>query len=197
MRKHRLFFAAAFIMFGTFGVIAYNIPHENTTSGLREADNDNTVLQETEGIDTMQVINGAFAIHNVETGKNLRPYNAGVSNGNRIILYPHNEWKCLTWRFNHIEGTTCQLQNLYTEKTFEPKSDIEAGVALWQQPLKKDRSQYWEFIEQPDETYLIRLKETELYITFSSDKTDSNIILMPYQNSSDQQWKLIEQYPPF
>jgi hypothetical protein len=196
MRKHHLFLAV-FIMLGAFGVIAYNMPQESATAGLRETGNGNSPLQETKGIDTMQVISGAFAIHNVETRKNLRPYNAGVSDGNRIILYPHNEWKCLTWRFNHIEGTTYQLQNLYTEKTFEPKSGTEAGVTLWQQPLKKDKSQYWEFIGQPDETYLIRLKDTELYITLSSDKTDSDIILMPYQNSSRQQWKLIEQYPPF
>jgi hypothetical protein len=143
-----------------------------------------------------QVISGAFAIHNAETGKNLRPYNAGVSDDNRIVLYPHNEWKCLTWQFNHVEGTTYQLQNLYTRKTFVPKSNPESGVSLWQRPLKADSSQYWEFIEQPNETYLIRLKDTELYITISSDKTNSDIILMSYQNSSRQQWKLIEQYPP-
>jgi hypothetical protein len=189
--KKRFLFLSALIILGTFGIIAYinSAPQENTASGV--------VLQETEIIENMQVINGAFAIHNVETGKNLRPYNANVSNGNRIVLYPHNEWKCLTWRFNHIEGTTYQLKNLYTEKTFEPKSSPESGVALWQQPLTKDSSQYWEFIEQPDDTYLIRLKDTELYITLSSDKTNSDIILMTYQNSSKQQLILIEQYPRF
>jgi uncharacterized membrane protein YgdD (TMEM256/DUF423 family) len=76
MRKHRLFLAV-FILLGAFGVIAYNMPQENAAAGLRKTGDDNTALWETEGIDTMQVITGAFAIHNAETGKNIRPYSAG------------------------------------------------------------------------------------------------------------------------
>lgn len=76
-------------------------------------------------------------------------------------------------------------------------SKPQTGVALWQQPLADDNSQYWKFIGQPDETYLIRLNDTELYITLSPEETDSSIILIPKQNSSDQQWKLVKQYPRF
>ncbi|MHC6178314.1 RICIN domain-containing protein [Clostridium sp. JNZ X4-2] len=154
----------------------------------------NTASQEKKVDDAMQIISGSFAIHNIETGKNLRPHNADVSNGNDIILYPHHKWKCLTWQFNHIEGTTYQLQNIYTQKTLEPKSTPEAGVALWQQPLNEESPQ-WEFIEQPDGTYAIRLKKTELYITVSSKKTNSAIVLMPHEHPNKQHWKLIEQYP--
>ena len=86
-----------------------------------------TKPQETEetggnqGKDETQYIKGSFAIQNVQTGKNIRPYNSGTSNGNRIILYDHNEWKCLTYEFIHVEGDFYQLKNLYTQKTFEPR----------------------------------------------------------------------------
>ncbi len=142
-------------------------------------------------------VNHNYAIQNVKTGKNLRPYNAGVEDGNKIVLYNHAEWKCMTWQFIQVEGETYQLKNLYTSKTLQPSSMPESGVALWQQPLGSDILQYWEFIEQPDNKYLIRLKDTDLYITISSDKTNSSIILMPKQNSSNQQWKLVEQNPRF
>ena len=143
-----------------------------------------------------EVITGSFAIRNIETGKNIRPYNANTSDENKIILYPHNEWKCLTWQFNHIGGTTYYLQNLYTQKTFEPMSTVETGVALWQKPLN-NYSPQWEFLDQQNSIYVIRLKNTELYITISSNKNDSSIILMPFQNSKSQQWELVEQYPIF
>lgn len=105
--------------------------------------------------------------------------------------------KCMTWQFIQGEEDTYQLKNLYTSKTFQPSSKPEAGVTLWQQPLKEDSPQNWEFIKQTDNTYLIRLKATDLYVTISSDETNSSIILMPKQNSSGQQWKMVEQNPWF
>ncbi|MDR2709521.1 MAG: RICIN domain-containing protein [Elusimicrobiota bacterium] len=148
---------------------------------------------------SQSIISGTFAIKNPQTQKDVRPYRAGTADGNKIILYPHQEWKCMTWNFRHIEGSTYQLENLFTGKTFQASSAVKAGVTLWQQPLvNNDSAQYWEFLKQDNDTYLIRLKNTELYITISSDETNSNIILMPYQrNSTKQQWALIEQSPTF
>lgn len=141
--------------------------------------------------------NSTYAIQNVKTGKNLRPYKAGVKDDNKIVLFNHAKWKCMTWQFLQVEGETYQLKNLYTSKTFQPSSKPESGVALWQQQVKTDNLQYWEFLKQPDNAYLIRLKGTDLYVTISSDKTNSPIILMPLQNSIGQQWKLVEQNPRF
>lgn len=103
----------------------------------------------------------------------------------------------MTWQFMQVEGEIYQLRNLYTSKTFQPSARPESGIALQQQPLKKVSLQYWEFIKQPEETYLIRLKGTDLYITVSSDKTNSPIVLMSRQNSNSQVWKLVEQDPWF
>ena len=137
----------------------------------------------------------SYAIQNVETGKCIRIHNAGIDDERRIVLYSHQNWECITWQLIQLEDEVYLLKNLYTHKSFQPSSSPEAGVTLWQQPLGGTRLQYWEFIKQPDETYLIRLKDTDLYITITSDENNSDLILMPLQNSSKQSWTLIEQRP--
>ena len=136
-----------------------------------------------------QTINGTYAIQNVKTGKNLRPYEAGRQDGNQIVLYDHVEWKCMTWDFMNAEGNTYQLKNLLTSKTFEPSGPPKAGCSLEQQKLVLDNlAQEWDFIGAGKESYNIRLKGTELYITVgdASGKTNSAIILQPKQNSEDR-----------
>ncbi len=136
-----------------------------------------------------------YAIQNVGTGKDIRVYNVGVENETEIILYSHNEWECLTWQFIQLEENVFLLKNLYTQKSFEPSTVPVAGVNLWQQTLGGSPLQYWEFIKQSDETYLIRLKDTELYLTVTSDENDSDIVLMPKQDSDKQLWRLVRQNP--
>ena len=136
-----------------------------------------------------------YAIQNVGTGKDIRVHNAGNDEGTKIILYNHNNWECITWQLIELEDNAYLLKNLYTQKTFEPSVSPESGVGLWQQTLGGSRLQYWEFIEQSGDTYLIRLKDTELYVTATSDKNNSDIILMPRQDSDSQQWRLIRQNP--
>lgn len=142
-----------------------------------------------------QIIQGTYAIQNVATGKNLRPYEAGKATGNKIVLYNHHSWKCLTWRFLPIEGNSYQLENLYTAKTLDASAKPVSGVSLWQQPLQTGHPPAWEFVKQADQTYLIRLKGTELYVSTTSDQTNSAIVLLPNQSSTRQRWKLIEQDP--
>jgi hypothetical protein len=145
-----------------------------------------------------QTINGTFAIQNVRTGKNLRPFEAGSQDGNKIVLYNHIEWKCMTWDFINIKDNTYQLKNLFTSKTFQPEGNAIAGCALNQQKLiAGSPAQQWEFVPAGDNNYYIRLKGTELYITLSdaSGKTNSAIVLQPKQNSDLQLWRLVRQNP--
>lgn len=135
------------------------------------------------------------AIQNVETGKNLRPYEAGAKDGNRIVLYDAINWKCMTWKMEKVADNTYTLRNFFTGKTIQPSEAPLPGVSVFQQPLKKDAPQQWEFLKQPDGAYMIRLKGTELFISISSDKTNSAIVLQPDQKSKKQEWKLLEQNP--
>jgi len=145
---------------------------------------------------TSQIIQGTFAIQNITTGKNLRPYDAGNQNGNRIVSYNHVEWKCMTWDFKHIGDSTYQLKNLFTSKTFQGKeTPAKQGTKLEQQPLSTSAAQHWTFIKIAKNTYNIRLKGTELYITASSSDTNSDIILQGKQKNALQSWKLVAQNP--
>jgi len=136
-----------------------------------------------------------YAIQNVGTGKDIRVYNAGNDDGTRIILYSHHNWECITWQLIQLEDNTYLLKNLYTQKTFQPASTPQHGVNLWQQTLGGSHLQYWEFIEQPEGTYLIQLKDTELYITAISDEDNSDIVLMSKHDSDRQLWRLVRQNP--
>lgn len=136
-----------------------------------------------------------YAIQNVASGTAIRPYNAQTENGNQIIGYTHKDWECITWEMIQLDGNTFLLKNLFTEKTFQPKSEPKEGVELWQQSLGGTTLQYWEFLKQPDGTYKIRLKNTDLFITVSSNEVDAPLILMPDENSNTQRWKLIRQTP--
>ncbi|HEY3390675.1 MAG TPA: RICIN domain-containing protein [Prolixibacteraceae bacterium] len=143
-----------------------------------------------------QPISGTFAIQNTVTGKNLRPYDAGNQDGNRIVLYNHVEWKCMTWDFIPAGENTYQLKNLFTSKTFQSKeSPAKSGSSLEQQPISTSASQQWEFINAPNKSFYIRLKGTELFITASSTQTNSNIILQEKQSNALQLWRLVAQNP--
>ena len=139
----------------------------------------------------------SYAIQNVETSKCIRVHNAQIDDERKIVSYSHQNWECITWQFIQLEESVYLLKNLYTHKTFQPSSSPKEGVTLWQQPLGGDKLQYWEFIKQSDETHLIRLKDTDLYITATSDENHSDLILMPLQNTDKQLWVLIEQHPIF
>lgn len=143
-----------------------------------------------------QPINGTYAIQNTITGKNLRPYDAGSQNGNRIVLYDHVEWKCMTWKFMNVTDSTYQLRNLFTSKTFQSKDNpAKNGSSLEQQPVSNTAIQYWEFIRASSNSYYIRLKGTALYVTASSAQSNTGIILQEKQNNALQMWHLVAQNP--
>lgn len=146
-----------------------------------------------------QAIQGTYAIKNIETGMVLRMKDANKNNGTPVVLYSPANWKCATWDFKHIDGTNYQLRNLFTNKTFQPENvTLTDGVALEQQPLiLNQNNQVFEFIRVEKNTYLIKLKGSDLYITPSNKKGDINsrILLTGKKNTKDQYWTLHEQHP--
>lgn len=146
-----------------------------------------------------QQIRGTFAIKNVETGIVLRIKDANTTNGTPVVAYSPVNWKCVTWSFKQVEGQTYTLTNLFSGKTLQPQStETNAGVILEEQPFNAGaKNQLYEFIPVEKNQYLIRLKNTELYITPSDDKgnVNANIILAKKNNTRLQHWTLQEQKP--
>lgn len=138
-----------------------------------------------------------YAIQNVGTKKDIRVLNVGVSDGTKIITYNHNKWECLTWQFIQLPDSSYLLKNLATQKTFEPGSELIDGVELVQSTLGGSKWQFWEFIEQANGEFLIRLKNTELYLTTTSMENNSSIVLKKLTKQENQRWNLIKQNPMF
>ena len=146
-----------------------------------------------------QVIQGTYAIKNVQTGMLLRIKDANGKNGTPLVAYSPVNWKCMTWDFKHVEGQTYQLKNLFTSKTFQPREIMPAeGVTLEQQPLVAAQvNQLYDFIPIEKYIYLIRAKGTELYVTLidKDGTTDTGITLAKKNGAKLQQWTIYEQKP--
>lgn len=146
-----------------------------------------------------QHIKGSYAIKNSETGMLLRIRDANKKDGTPLVAYAPVSWKCMTWDFYHLGGQNYRLKNLFTGKTFQPVSATE-GSSLEQRPLHDSSgTQEYQFIPVKENMYLIKLKDTELYVT-PADKdgtTNSGIILSKKKNSRLQEWIIYEQHPEF
>lgn len=145
-----------------------------------------------------QVIKGNYAIKNVQTGMLLRIKDAASKNGTPLVAYYPENWKCMTWNFKKTDTNTYQLQNLLTNKTFQPVAAAGDNVAFEEQPFAAgDSKQQYEFINVKKDTYLIKLKGTGLYVTPADSKgtVNSAIVLAAKRNTTDQQWFIYEQAP--
>ncbi|NVM63956.1 hypothetical protein FHW88_002245 [Mucilaginibacter sp. SG538B] len=145
-----------------------------------------------------QQIKGSYAIKNEQTGMLLRVKDAHSENGTPLVAYYPENWKCMTWNFKHVAGNTYQLQNLLTNKTFQPKGDADVNVALEEQSLNANSAiQQYEFEAIDNDTFMIKLKGTDLYITPSDKKgvVNSQIVLAKKTNTKDQYWNIYEQSP--
>ncbi len=145
-----------------------------------------------------QIIKGTYAIKNVQTGMLLRIKDANKSDGTPLVAYAPQDWKCMTWDFNHVDGSTYLLKNLFTGKTIQSlNGNPLPGDALMQQPIKNTVSQQYEFIPVEKNVYLIKLKGTDLYITPSDQegKINAPIIFSKKTGSKLQQWSIYEQHP--
>lgn len=146
-----------------------------------------------------QIIKGTYAIKNAETGMLLRIKDANKKDGTPLVAYSPVNWKCMTWDFKHTGGQAYQLENLFTNKTFQPvDGSVNEGVTLEQSPLlDNDSNQQYEFIPVDKNLYLIKLKNKELYLAPADSKGSINtaIILTKKTNTKLQQWSIYEQHP--
>jgi hypothetical protein len=146
-----------------------------------------------------QTIKGTYAIKNVQTGMLLRIKDANTQNGTPMVLYHPQDWKCMTWDFNHIDGNVYQLKNLFSGKTFQSRNGkVEESAAMEEQPLvAKQDNQLYEFVPAEKNVYLIKLKGTELYLTPSDEKgsVNSSVILAKKKDDKRQFWTIYEQEP--
>lgn len=142
-----------------------------------------------------QTIKGTYAIKNVQSGLLLRVKDANGKDGTPIVLYDAQNWKCMTWDFKKIDGNTYQLQNLFTNKTMQAMG-TDTGAGFNEQPLEPQKaSQLYDFEPVGKDTYLIKLKGTERYLTGTGSDINTLVKLAPKTGDKSQQWTIYQQSP--
>jgi len=132
---------------------------------------------------------GFYQIRNHKYDELLRPENANNADGTRIVLYPAQPWKCMTWKLLPAGGGAFNLQNHFTSKTFEAKTNVGGSIVV-QIPLAKEDSDRpsWRFTKLSDGIYRITNQRSGECLTASSKEV---ILLAPWKETPEQQWELV------
>lgn len=135
----------------------------------------------------------SYQIRNRKYDELLRPRDANNADGTRIVLYPAQPWKCMTWKLHAAGDSVFQLQNHFTQKTFEVKTN-EAGTVLLQVPLNRDPAKRpaWKFEKLSDGFYRISDVASGKCLAAPSEGA---VTLAPVENQREQEWELIETDP--
>jgi hypothetical protein len=140
---------------------------------------------------------GSFQIRNQKYGDLLRPEEANSADGTRIVLYPAQTWKCLTWRFQANGESRFQLQNHFTSKTFAAGAGADkAPAAVTQVPFSKkpEERPTWQFTKLADGSYKITDAKSGKALTAVKEETGSGvrIVVQAWEESAAQKWELTE-----
>ena len=140
---------------------------------------------------------GSFQIRNQKYGNLLRPEEANSADGTRIVLYPAQPWKCMTWRLHGTGDSKFQLQNHFTGKTFAAEAGAEkADAAVTQVPFSKkpEERPTWQLVKLTDGTYRITDTKSGKALTAVKEEAGSGvkIVARTWREGADQKWELIE-----
>jgi hypothetical protein len=140
---------------------------------------------------------GSFQIRSLKYRELLRPEEASSADGTRIVLYPAQTWKCLTWKFHANGESLFQLQNHFTSKTFAAEAGVDKALAaVTQVPFSKkgEERPTWRFTKLADGNYKITDATSGKALTAAKEETGSGvrIVVQAWQESDAQKWELIE-----
>jgi len=153
---------------------------------------------ETSAVPAKAAASESFQIRNKKFGDLLRPEDANNANGTRIVLYPAQSWKCLTWKLHLAGDSVFQVQNHFTSKTFEPSAKADgAQPPVLQVPFSKEAKERpsWRFTKLPDGLYQIIEVKSGKVLTAVPDGGGARVVVAPLGQGDDQKWELIKTDP--
>jgi hypothetical protein len=136
----------------------------------------------------------SYQVRNKKFGQLLRPEDANNANGTRIVLYPAQPWKCMTWKFHPAGESTFQLQNHFTSKTFAAETSGEKPLqAVTQVPFAKesDKRPVWQFTKLADGTYKIADAKSGKVLSAAKAESGVRIVLDTWHEADEQKWELL------
>lgn len=136
---------------------------------------------------------GSVQLRNKKFGELLRPEDANGATGTRIVLYPAQPWKCMTWKLHPAGESAYHLQNHFTSKTFAAGAKADQPGAVTQVPLAKDSSErpVWRFTKLQDGNYKITEAKTGQALTAVKEDNALKIIVQAWQGTDAQKWQLL------
>jgi len=133
-------------------------------------------------------------IRNKKFGKLLRPEDASGADGARIVLYPAQSWKCMTWKMHPAGEATFYLQNHFTGKTFAPAATDDGTQApVTQVPFTKNAQErpVWRLTKLPDGLYqIIENKSGKALTATPADSGGARITIAPAGKGDEQKWEV-------
>ncbi len=134
----------------------------------------------------------SYQIRNKKFGDLLRPKDANSAEGTRIVLYPAEPWKCMTWKLKPAGESTFQVQNHFTSKTFIVNtSHSETNVIQTAFAKEAGERPVWRFTKLPDGSYQITDVKSGAALTAIDGAGHSNrVVVAPWQDKDDQKWEL-------
>jgi len=160
-------------------------------SGGFAADNDNGKS------DLSATATESYQIRNKKFGDLLRPENANAAEGTRIVLYPAESWKCMTWKLRPAGVSGFQIQNHFTSKTFTVNTN-HSGTNVVQTAFAREASErpVWHFTKLPDGSYEITdVKSGAALTAIGEDSQSVRVVVAPWQDKAEQKWELAKTDP--
>ena len=139
----------------------------------------------------------SYQIRNVKSGNLLRPEDANSANGTRLVLYPAQPWKCMTWKLFPAGDGVFQVKNHFTAKTFAASSTNELASPVTQVPFAKDAAARpaWRFVKLGDGSYeIVETKSGHALTAVTADGSEK-IVTAVWSDQPEQKWELIETDP--
>ena len=135
----------------------------------------------------------SYQVRNKKFGQLLRPEDANNANGTRLVLYPAQPWKCMTWKFHPAGESAFQLQNHFTSKTFAGEMTEKPLQAVTQVPFSKesDKRPIWQFAKLADGTYKIVDAKSGKALTGVKGENGVWIVLDAWHENDEQKWELL------
>jgi hypothetical protein len=136
---------------------------------------------------------GAHGVRNEGYGLFLRPRDASNKDGEPIVLYSYQPWKCMAWHFEDADGET-RLLNFFTGKSFEVQAS-DAGKPLVQMPASADRqqSEAFKFVALEHGLYEIVSHAGGALTAVDSDgHGDIRVVVAPWKDQASQRWQLVD-----
>jgi hypothetical protein len=134
----------------------------------------------------------SYQIRNKKFGDLLRPEGANGADGTRIVLYPAEPWKCMTWKLQPAGKSVFHVENHFTSKTFSVKADPgDKGVIQIALAREAGERPAWRFTRLSDGSYQIsNAKSGEVLTAVGGDDRSVRVVVAPWQDKDGQKWEL-------